>query len=270
VRKLLVGQCHENNIYQSVDPTQYLEVDFEAEVIKALSCLLPDYFCGVFAGAFTLEDERRVADLALIHKSFSHWFVVEVELAGHSFERHVLPQIRCFRYGEPHSSCVTSLTRGFKGMSREQAESLLHYVPRQVVVVGNIPDPEWTKALHAVDVQHLTVTVFRNRNGDCVHEVEGLLTIRSESLGFSTFSATDNSLRISKSSGLDVGQIQITDQFGNASLWNVQEVSGVLWISKENGPALLSNGSYVQLLKNFNGEIYLRPSESRNKLIMKS
>lgn len=109
MRKLLTGECHPDNIFQLVDPTTYVEGDFEAEVVKALSCLMPEYRCGVFAGAFVLEGERRVADLALVHKSLSHWFVVEVELAGHSLEHHVLPQVRCFRYGDPEHSCVTSL-----------------------------------------------------------------------------------------------------------------------------------------------------------------
>ena len=115
MRKLLTGECHPDNIFQLVDPTTYVEGDFEAEVVKALSCLMPEYRCGVFAGAFVLEGERRVADLALVHKSLSHWFVVEVELAGHSLEHHVLPQVRCFRYGDPEHSCVTSLVRAFEG-----------------------------------------------------------------------------------------------------------------------------------------------------------
>ena len=69
-------------------PLDFVEIAFEAEVVKALTCLFPDYWCGVFAGTFLLEGERRSADLALIHKSLSHWFVVEVELAGHSLDRH--------------------------------------------------------------------------------------------------------------------------------------------------------------------------------------
>ena len=260
MKVLLTGECHEDNVFQLVDPTGFVEGDFEAEVVKALICLLPEYWCGVFAGAFVLEGERRVADLALIHKSLSHWFVVEVELAGHSFEHHVLPQVRCFRYGEPDSTCVTSLVRAFDQITRDQAHSLLRYVPRYVAVIGNLPDPTWTMQLHALDVQHLTVSIYRNRNGRSAHEMEGLLWARTESLGFARYSAIDNSMRISKGCGLPVGNVQIVDQFGNPSTWTVREDSGILWISKDRGPALLEHESYVQIIRTFDGRISLRPS----------
>ena len=101
MRKLMTGECNKDSVFQLVDPTLYIEGDFEAEVVKALTCLQPDYLCGVFAGEFVLEGERRIADLALIHKTLSHWFVVEVELAGHSLENHVLPQVRCSGMANP-------------------------------------------------------------------------------------------------------------------------------------------------------------------------
>lgn len=260
MKMLLTGECHPDNIFQLVDPTQFIEGDFEAEVVKALNCLMPEYLCGVFAGAFVLEGECRVADLALVHKSLSHWFVVEVELAGHSFEHHVLPQVRCFRYGDPKGSCVTSLVRAFGSLTREQATSLLNYIPRYVAVVSNLPDPVWTTKLSALDVQHLTVSVYQNRNGRSAHEVEGRLTVRAESLGFARFSATDNCLRIPRGCGLPVGNIQLVDQFGNLAGWTVREETGVLWIRKDHGPALISHDTYVQIIRSFDGRLSIRPS----------
>lgn len=255
MRKLLAGECHPDNIFHLVDPTMFVEGDFEAEVVKALSCLMPEYRCGVFAGAFVLEGERRVADLALVHKSLSHWFVVEVELVGHSLEHHVLPQVRCFRYGDPEGSCVTSLTRAFQDLTREQAASLLNYIPRYVAVVGNLSDPTWATKLSAVDTQYLTVSVYRDRNGRTAHEVEGSLFVRAESLGFARFSAIDNCLRIPSGCRLPVGSIQIMDQFGNVAGWTVRNMSGSLWIQKDHGPALISHNTYVQIIRNFEGRI---------------
>jgi len=260
MKKLLTGDCHPDNVFCLVDPTQFVEGDFEAEVVKALSCLLPEYLCGVFAGAFVLEGERRVADLALVHKTLSHWFVVEVELVGHSLEGHVLPQVRCFRYGEPEMSCVTSLVRAFGMLDRSHAERLLRYVPRYVAVVGNLPEASWTAALNALDVQHLTVSIYRDRNGRSAHEVDGLLSARAESLGFAKFSAVDNCLRIPRSCGLPLGSLQVIDQFGNTGIWTAREEGGVLWIQKERGSALIAHNSYVQLIRNFEGRISLRLS----------
>jgi hypothetical protein len=260
MKKLVAGECNEDNIFHLVDPTAFAEIDFEAEVVQSLNCLFPEYWCGVFAGTFVLEGERRASDLAMIHKKLSHWFVVEVELAGHSLDRHVLPQVRCFRYGEPDQTCTSSLLSAFSFLSREQAHALLAHLPRYVAVVGNLPDPEWATALRALDVQYLTVTVYRDRNGRSAHEVEGLLAARTESLGFARFSAIDNCLRINNRCGLNAGSLQIIDQFGTPAIWTVREASGVFWISKDLGPALLEHGGYVQIIRTFDGRISLRPS----------
>lgn len=260
MRKLIVGECDPGRVFHLVDPTQFLESDFEAEVVKALTCLMPDYQCGVFSGAFLLEGERRMADLALVHHSFSHWFVIEVELAGHSLENHVLPQVRCFRYGIPDNTCISSLLNAFGWMSREQAEALLRYVPHHVAVIGNQPDSRWTSALSALDTQHLTVSVYRNRNGESIHELEGSLSFRSESLGFAQYSAVDNCLRIPKSCGLRSGPTMFIDQFGNPSEWIVREEASVLWVSKRQGPALIAHNEYVQLIRTADGSVSLRLS----------
>lgn len=255
MRTLLTGECKPENIFRLMDSTELLEVDFEAEVVKSLTCLLPDYFCGVFAGNFILDGDRKCADLALIHKSLSHWFVVEVELASHSLEHHVIPQVRCFRFGEPESSCVASLCRGFKGITREQAEMLLAHVPRCVVVVSNIYDHVWHPALRALDVQFLTVSIFKDHQGRTAHEVHGQLSVLRESLGFAQFSAMDNSLRLPKSVGLALGVVRIEDQFGSAGLWVVREEGGNIWLTKERGSALIQNGAFVQIIKTIDGRM---------------
>lgn len=262
MRKLMIGECDQGSVFQLVDPTQFLEIDFEAEVVKALTCLMPEYRCGVFAGAFVLEGERHIADLALVHRSLSHWFIVEVELAGHSFENHVLPQVRCFRYGVPESSCVTSLLRAISGLTEVQAVGLLNYVPHYAAVVSNLPDPTWTASLSALDAQHLTVSVYRDRNGRSAHEIDGRLTYRIESLGFAQYSAIDNCIRMPKAWGLPPGTVQIIDQFGNRGDWTVREEAGAMWVSKSRGLALIPHNEYVQVIRTFDGDLSIRLSIS--------
>jgi hypothetical protein len=260
MKKLVAGECSIDNIFHLVDPTSFIEIDFEAEVVKALTCLLSDYWCGVFPGIFAFDGMRRSADLALIHKSISHWFIIEVEIAGHSLQGHVLPQVRCFRYGEPEQTCVASLCRAFPALDSQQAESLLRFVPRYVAVVGNLYVPDWHAALRLNEIQYLTVSVYRNHLGRSAHEVDGHLTATTRSLGFARYSAIDQCLRINKGCGLPAGQIQLIDQFGNPSLWTVREQSGVLWISKDGGPTLFDHHSYVQLVRTSDGRVTLVPS----------
>ncbi len=262
MKYFLVGECKKENVFQLVDPTQFLEVEFEAEVVKALTCLLPDYFCGVFAGTFKLDGQRRSSDLALIHRHFTHWFVIEVELTSHSFESHVLPQVRCFQYGEPEDSCITSLCRGFKGLDADRAKSILQHVPRFVAVVANRAEPQWEAQLRAVEVQMLTVSVLRDYQGRSGYEMEGKLNVQRESIGFAKYSAPDNSLRLPKSCGLPVGQIQIEDPFGVVATWVVREDGNTLWITKEKGFISLGHDSYVQVIRTIEGRLSLKPTFS--------
>lgn len=262
MKKLVTGECNVDNVFHLVDPTSFKEIDFEAEVVKAVACLQPEYWCGVFAGTFVLEGMRKRADLALLHKSLSHWFVVEVELAGHSFEHHVLPQVRCFRYGDPEPSCIGSLLGAFQDLSQDFARKILSDLPRHVAVISNLPNEEWRRALFALDTQFLTVSIYRNRNGLFAHEIEGRLAASTESLGFARYSAVTQSLRIPSRARLPIGPMSLIDQAGNSASWTVREQSGVLWISKDVGPTLLTHDSLVQILRTLDGQISLRPSVS--------
>ena len=186
--------------------------------------------------------------------------MLEVELAGHSLKQHVLPQARCFRYGDPEESCVTSLTHAFAHISRRDAESILHYIPRYVAVISNIMDLEWKFSLEGLDVQYLVASVYKNSSDKTAHELDGHLTARTDSLGFARYSAIDNCMRIRGDCGLPVGSVQIIDQFGNLGAWTIREDKGRLWISKDNGPVLLEHESYVQIIRTYDGRISIRPS----------
>lgn len=258
MRIFVAGQCKTENLFHVVDPTTFSEVEFEAEVVAALRCAYPDYHCGVFRGSFRLDGERRGADLALIHRTFSHWFVVEVELISHSLERHVLPQVRCFRYGEPEPECVTSLCNGFPAIERGRAESLIRYVPRSVVVVANRFDSTWANALRALDVQMLVVSVFEDQGGRRGHELDGKLEVAKESLGFAIYSAIDKSLRLPKSTSLPLGDIQIEDPFGISAVWAVRATDTALWITRKVGDPGLPHNEYVQVIRTIDGRITLR------------
>jgi hypothetical protein len=170
-----------------------------------------------------------------------------------------LPQVRCFRYGEAEQSCITSLTKAFTQISRDQAARLIEYVPRYVAVVANVADPTWTSKLSGLDVQFLVVSVYANGSGKTSYGLEGQLQARSESLGFAQFSATDNCLRISRQMGLGAGAIQVVDQFGSIGDWTVRDSGSSLWLCKTHGPALIPHNSYVQIVRSHDGHIVLRP-----------
>jgi hypothetical protein len=257
MRTLLVGDCASDRLYQMSDPDAPNESQFELFVAKALSCVYSDYFCIVFRGSFRYDDQLYRPDLALVARDFSHWFVVEVELTSHSFNGHVLPQVLAFRYGEPQSDCSVALSRELH-VSQDRAQTLLRYVPRTIAVVANKRESRWQIALDAHNIQMLTVSVFRSNSGVEAVELDGMLEVMEENLGFGTYSATDRSIRFPKTVKLPIGLVQINDPAGSLSLWTVVRDRDCTWITKNLGIPNIPDGSYVQIVRSYSGFLSFR------------
>lgn len=160
MRRIVVGDCQQDQLLRLLDPDAPSEAEFEAKVAKTLACLFPEYRCIVFSGGFRLDTQIFRPDLALVAKNYSHWFVVEVELVSHSFDRHVLPQVRAFQYGTPLSDGAAQLAKEL-GIGRSHAATLIDHVPRNVVVVANQRLTNWETSLRSHTIQLLTVSAYR-------------------------------------------------------------------------------------------------------------
>jgi hypothetical protein len=257
VRTILVGECVNDHLYRIEDPDAPSESQFEFFAAKAFSCMYCEYQCIVFGGGFKYDDRIYRPDLALISRDFSHWFVIEVELSSHSFDGHVLPQVKAFRYGDPQGDCIAVLSRELR-ISQSQANTLLSHVPRRVVVVANRHKSTWEIALKAHDIQYLILSIFRSGNQIEALELEGSLDVIEEHLGFGKYSATDRSLFFPKTLKLAPGTVQINDPSGSVSSWTVIPAENFTCVTKDVGVPDIPDGSYVQVIRAIGGRISLR------------
>ena len=257
MRTILVDECATDRLYRLTDPDAPNEPQFEFSVVRALSCVYSDFRCIVFGGGFRYDDRVYKPDLALVANDFSHWFIIEVELVSHSLESHVLPQVKAFRYGSPEPDCTAILAREL-GVEIDRARTLLDHVPRSVAVVANKRDSRWDIALGAHNVQLLAVSSFRSIAGVDAVEVDGVLEVLEENLGFGLYSATDKSLRFSKLVKLPLGQIQINDPAGAVAPWTVSRDDHFSWVTKDTGTPDIPHGSYVQIVRAVGGRLSLR------------
>ncbi|SRR5216683_1677162 len=262
--KLFIGNnCASKDVFNLLDPSGFSELDFEAHAVKALVCAYPDYHCIAFRADFSFENQIRRSDLALIHKSLSHWFVVEVELLSHSLMGHVVPQVRCFRYGDPLSSCAALLCDAIPQMEFSRAVSFLQFIPRSVVVVANRSSAEWESCFRGLDVQMLTLSVYRRADGQIAHELEGSLFVVKENLGFFRYSAIDRSLRLPPTvSGIE-SRIDIEDPFGAMGSWIASRTEEALWLTKEMGDPGLPDNEMLQIVRTASGGLKLNLTSLR-------
>lgn len=253
----MVSPCQPDHIFDMCDPNAPTEVEFESIVLRSFGCIYPRYQCVVFGGRFLYEEEYRKPDLAMVSRDRSHWFVVEVELVSHSLERHVLPQVRAFRYGEPQSECASILSRELS-IDLGEAATLISRVPRAVVVVANQTRSDWENMIRAHQAQMLVVTRFQGPTGREVFEVSGSLSAIKESLGFGTYSAQDGTIRFATGIGLPDGHVQMEMSNGVASLWRVMRDERFAWVIKDAGRLDINDGALIQLIRAIDGRITLR------------
>jgi hypothetical protein len=262
--KLFIGgNCGSKDVFNLLDPSAFSEVDFEAHAVKALVCAYPEYHCIAFRADFSFENQIRRSDLALVHKSFSHWFIVEVELLSHSLMGHVLPQVRCFRYGDPMSSCAGLLSDAIPQMDFSRAVSFLQFIPRSVVVVVNRASAEWQSCFRGLDVQMLALSIYRRADGQIAHEIEGSLFVVKENLGFFRYSAIDRSLRLPPTVSDIDNRIDIEDPFGAIGSWIASRTKEALWLTKEIGDPGLPDNEMLQVVRTANGGLKLNLTSLR-------
>ena len=257
MRRIVYGECRPERVLRLSDPDAPTEAEFEYYVAQVLDCLYPQYHCIVFSGGFLFDGEMSRPDLALIARDFSHWFVIEVELLSHSFDRHVLPQVKAFRYGNPVGDCVAQISSSLQ-LARDSTETLVHHVPRNVVVIANGRNRDWELQLRAHNIQYLSAYMFHTCNGEQALELDGEIEVYQESLGIVLYVATDRSIRFGPTVPLSDGDIQIHDTGGAISVWTVTRDTSHVWVTKKAGLPSIPNDSYIQLLRTINGRITLK------------
>lgn len=257
MRRLFTGTCSPANIFEIRDPSGLTEGEFEAWVVKGLLCMFQSYHCVVFTGGFSHEGITYRPDLALVAKDYSHWFIIEVELTSHSFKEHVLPQVCGFRYGAPNQGCAKALATSL-GISELQGRTLLELVPYGVGVIINRDNPEWEVALRAHDIQLLVVSSYSSTTGIEAIEVNGLLEVVKESLGFGEYAAAIRALRFGTPIRIPEGRVQIRDLQGNLGWWRVVKEGSNTWVNKETGTPDLTDKRRVQIIATRDGYLSMR------------
>src|SRR5262249_45359134 len=141
------------------------ESEFEKVLRQEAERLFANYHLVPFKTlVFSEEDaDAREADLALIHKSYRSWWVVEVELGHHSFNGHVLPQVRTLTRAKYGPAEAEFLCMRDPGLDRAKVLEMFKGSPPRVLVVVNSPVDGWAEELRPYGAKVVICQMFRSR-----------------------------------------------------------------------------------------------------------
>ena len=161
--------------FEELAPGSMLEADFENLVITKGSLLFPDFFVVPFKVTVSSEDDSAKADLALVERNYREWWVVEVELGNHSFEGHVLPQVRTLSrapYGEDEGR---ALCDGCVELSLRRVLEMVKGRQPRVLVVVDADRRDWARPLRGYEAELLVLQMFRSDRNEHALRIDGYM-----------------------------------------------------------------------------------------------
>ncbi len=167
--KLLVG----NEWYEGLASEALLEAEYEQVIKRFARDIFPQWRLVPFKVDVEAETGIRKPDLALIDHAYRSWWVVEVELAHHSFPGHVLPQVDVFRSGHYTSIHADVLANNCQELDPTSTREMLLGAPPRVLVVVNLARPEWIRPLAALDALLCVIEVFRSQRNQISLRLNG-------------------------------------------------------------------------------------------------
>src|SRR5262245_11308178 len=112
--------------YDELAPTALFEADYERIFVRHAGAIFPSWTTVPFKCDVVGDDGEKVKpDLALIGRDYKTWWVVEVELAHHSFADHVLPQVRRLATGDYGEYQANFLCRKRPSLARRRVMAMM-------------------------------------------------------------------------------------------------------------------------------------------------
>lgn len=160
--------------FEEIASHGHYETEFENVLVQEAGRLFGNYFLVPFKTSLfsDVDVDTHEPDLALIHKSYGGWWVVEVELGHHAFEGHVLPQVRTFAHAKYGDSEADYLCAREAALDRGKLVDMFKGGQPGVLVIVNAP-VDWAPHLRPFGARVVICQIFRNRLNKYVLRLNG-------------------------------------------------------------------------------------------------
>lgn len=150
--------------YEEISSRGHYESEFEKVLEQEATHLFANYHLVPFKTTVVSEDDAdaRKPDFALVHRSYRSWWVVEVELAHHSLNGHVLPQVRTLARAKYGLSEVDYLCEHNSFLDRTRVIDMFKGAQPCVLVIVNAPVDKWAEELRPFGANVVVCQIFRS------------------------------------------------------------------------------------------------------------
>jgi hypothetical protein len=248
--------------YDSLSSSAFLEREYERLILQEAADLFPDLVVVPFRVPVVYEGGWKKPDIALLDPECRIWWVGEVELAHHSLNGHVLPQVEVFARGEYGAEHAAALAAAAPHLDPARIRSMLRGAQPTVAVIVNEPVPKWIAPLEREGALVVIVEVFRSARHTPIFRVNGHeLVLPGEVL---TTCRVDpvipRLLQVDAPAMLpsdDGAELEIDFQ-GSVTRWRLIETADRAWLSPMRGSPW-PEGAALRILLGGNGRLIFDP-----------
>lgn len=157
----------------------YYETEFERTIKQQVIAVFPDYYTSSFKlEIYADQKEAKKPDLAMVHREYRDWWIVEVELGGHDFT-HVFEQVSVFTQGIYNSIRIAEYIKAKNieennvELDLEKLKTIIREQQPKVLVIVDEPRSEWEEELKRLGVSICVFQVYRNTVGGESYRLDG-------------------------------------------------------------------------------------------------
>jgi hypothetical protein len=254
--------------YDGLASAALLEHEYEAIVLDRSHAVFPDFTVVPFKKTVRYEGEPRKADLALIDPGYRSWWVCEVEMAHHSFENHVLPQVVVLAHASYGVADAAWLAQREGNLDRAALEDMMRGAQPGVVVVVNAPMPEWVEPLRQHNALLMVLEVFRSSRNRLILRQNGVEPTNIGDLvsRCRIDPAMPRMLILESPVALPADEDPFHIEFaGGSSEWRVIRAADRAWLSPVRGSPFPTAVPFLDLVKTTEGRLAFRVAASTQK-----
>jgi len=159
--------------YEAVSTSALYEDEFERLVLERANLLYPGYFAVPFKKMVQSDTDSAEPDMALIEMQYRVWWIIEVEMAHHSLQQHVLPQVATLSTAKYGAAEADFLAAQNNLLDRDRLLDMMKGVQPQVLVIVNGNTPGWKDPLSKFGALIQIVEVFRSDKNHHIVRING-------------------------------------------------------------------------------------------------